>query len=150
MKVGNYCNHNIVVGEASDNLLYAVRLMHGQNAGYLVVIEKHDSFIKPVGVLTDRDIVNLSLIENIEPDTITLAEVIISGPVFAREDDDIDITATRMSEMGLHYIPVVNNMGQLTGIFTIDDLIKVFLDENHQLRLLAERAEESARKMQSM
>ena len=143
MKVGKYCNHNIVVGETSDNLLYAARLMHGQNTGYLVVIEKNGSFIKPVGILTCRDILNQCLIENIDPATISLADMIISEPVLAREDDDIEISVTRMSEMDLKCIPVVNNTGQLMGIFTIDDLIKVFLDENDQLKLLTDRVRET-------
>ena len=150
MKVGKYCNHNIVVGEVSDSLLNAARLMHGQNTVYLVVIEKIGNFIKPIGILTCRDILNQCIIENIDPATINLADIIISEPVLAREDDGVDITVTRMSEMDLRCIPVVNNLGQLIGIFTIDDLIKVFLDEKDQRKLLADRTKEAGQNPHSM
>jgi len=136
MKVVEFCTHQVVVGEASDSLLEVAKRMRLQNTEYLVVVEKDGNHVTPKGILTGRDIVNQTILEDIDPKYITLADIVITEPVIAREDDDVDITINRMSEMGIRYVPVVNNRGLLTGIFTIDDFINVFSRELNDLRSL--------------
>ena len=139
MKVGTYCKRQFVVGEAADSLFEAASRMRRENSEYLVVVEKQGNYVTTRGVLTSRDIVNQSILEDIDPKTMTLADIIISEPVIAREDDDVDNIITRMSQIGIHYLPVVNNEGLLTGIFTIDDLIHLLSDELKTLKSLAGR-----------
>ena len=134
MKVGDFCTHQVVVGESSDNLLDVAKRMRLQNTEYLVVIEKNNERVIPKGILTSRDIFNQTILENIDPKIMTLADIIVDEPVIAREDDDVDITISRISELGIRYLPVVNNAGLLTGIFTIDDYINVLSIELTDLR----------------
>ena len=134
MKVGEHCTNQVVVGETSDSLLDVARRMRLQNTEYLVVIEKSGNYVIPKGILTGRDIVNQIILEDMDPKTMTLADIIINDTIIAREDDDVDNTIARMSEMGVRYLPVVNNSGFLTGIFTIDDFIHVLSEEVNKLR----------------
>ena len=141
MKVGEFCNHQVVVGEATDSLLNAARRMRRLNTEYLIVIEKNGDYVTPKGILTGRDIINQSFLEDIDPNTMTLADMMLSEPVIAREDDEIDSTLSIMSKIGIRYIPVVNNMGLLTGIFTIDNYINALSEEVNRLRALVNRGE---------
>ena len=59
MKTGQLCNRNPTTVRKSDDLIRAAQLMREKHIGYLVVVEPDaaDQSLRPVGVLTDRDIV---------------------------------------------------------------------------------------------
>ena len=65
MKVGQYCHRGVVVIDVAADIAEAAKLMRTQHVGFLVVLDARDSLRKPVGVLTDRDIV--IQIERVEP-----------------------------------------------------------------------------------
>lgn len=143
MKVGEYCTHKFVFGETSDNLTDAARRMSLQNSDYLVVIEKNDDYTTAKGVLTNRDIINQTVLEDINPASMTLADIIIRDPVIAHEDDELENVIGRMLEMGLRYISVVDNRGALTGVITIDVLFNVLFKEVNRLRLIVHGTNET-------
>lgn len=139
MKVGEFCTHQVVIGEATEYLLDAARRMQRLNTEYLLVVDRNGDYVTPKGILTGRDIVNQTLLEDMDPNTMTLADIILSEPIIAREDDDIENIINRMSESGVRYIPVVNNTGLLSGIFTFDNFIDVLSTEVSRLRSLVIR-----------
>ena len=145
VKVADFCTHQVVVGETSDTLLDAAKRMSLHNSDYLVVIERNGDYLTAKGVLTDRDIIKQTILEDIEPGGMTLADIIIRDPVIAREDDEIENVIGRMTEIGLRYVPVVNNKGMLTGIITIDVLFNMLYEEVNKLRLLMPGANTSGR-----
>lgn len=110
--------------------------MHRENAGCLVIIERHGDYIKPIGILTDRDIVNQIIIEELDPTAITLSDINSGELVIARESDDINTTLERMSEKELRYVPVINNEGLLTGIFAIEEILKGLSEHTNLLSFL--------------
>ena len=59
MKVGDLCAKSVVTVDGSAGLSAAAEMMRDKHIGYLVVVEpdvRHNAF-RPVGVLTDRDLV---------------------------------------------------------------------------------------------
>ena len=143
MKAGEFCTHKFVFGESSDNLLDAARRMSLQNSDFLVVIEKNGDHLTAKGVLTNSDIINQTVLEDINPASMTLSDIIIRDPVITREDDELDRVIGRMKEMDLRHVPVVDHSGVLTGVITIDVLLNALYEEVNKLRLMLPGASEA-------
>ena len=124
MNAGNFCTREVVTAKDSFSVLEAARLMRRHHVGCLIVTAD-DNGSRPVGILTDRDIVIEVLAEEVPLDSVAVKDIMSYSPVIAREDDDI-LTALRlMEERGVRRIPVTNSRDELTGILSTDDIIKV-------------------------
>jgi signal-transduction protein with cAMP-binding, CBS, and nucleotidyltransferase domain len=73
MNIRQLCKPNPVTVRAIDDLNSAAEAMREKHVGYLVVVEPgpEDQTFKPVGVLTDRDIVVAVVARGIDPRTCT-------------------------------------------------------------------------------
>jgi CBS domain-containing protein len=108
-----------------DELATAARLMREKHIGYLVVVEPEagETFFKPVGVLTDRDIVVTVVARETDPRTLTVGDVMTRQPVVAREEDSSATALQEMRRIGVRRLPVVGPRGQLVGILSLDDVL---------------------------
>ena len=75
MTAGEYCNRDVVVVEKGESVRSAINLMRQHHVGDLVVIEKQEQQVKPIGIITDRDIVLKTTANNIEPGAIAVHDV---------------------------------------------------------------------------
>ncbi len=123
------CNRSIVTAEAQDIVLEAAKLMRQQHVGSLIIVSKNSGGVRPIGIVTDRDIVIEVLAEEVPLDSITLEDIMSRSPILAREDDDLWETISRMREKGIRRVPVVDSIGLLVGIFTVDDMIEIISEE---------------------
>ena len=57
MSVGEYCNRDVVVVARSESVREAINQMRRYHVGTVVVVEQQVTEPRPVGILTDRDIV---------------------------------------------------------------------------------------------
>jgi CBS domain-containing protein len=96
-----------------------VRHMQEDQVGSVVVVKDE----KPVGILTDRDLVLRVLAKGDDP-TAVRAEDVMSCPVhvIGPEADTAEAAAT-MREKQVRRLPVVDEAGTLVGIVTLDDLL---------------------------
>jgi CBS domain-containing protein len=125
MKVGSICRHNVVMIRPFDELTAAAQLMRESHIGYLVVVEPAvgESFFRPVGVLTDRDIVVAVVAREIDPRTLRVGDVMTREPVVAREEDSSATALQEMRRIGVRRLPVVGEHGRLVGVLSLDDVI---------------------------
>jgi CBS domain-containing protein len=126
MAVGEYCNREVVVAEKSTEIREAARLMRRQHVGDLVIVERRGEENIPIGMVTDRDLVVEVLAQDLDPDVITVADIMSLNPVTAPEEDDLWDTLNRMRSQGIRRLPVVNARGGLEGILTADDVLELF------------------------
>ena len=61
MTVGRICNRKVTVIKASDTLGEAAHSMVSNNVGSAVMVEKQGEILKPIGIVTDRDIARTQL-----------------------------------------------------------------------------------------
>jgi CBS domain-containing protein len=66
MSAGEYCNRDVIIIERSESIRIAVDLMRQHHVGDVVVVEKENGSAKPVGILTDRDIIIEILAEDFD------------------------------------------------------------------------------------
>jgi CBS domain-containing protein len=76
---------------------------------------------KLIGMITDRDIAVRGVAKGHGPDT-PVRDLMTSGLICAREDDDIDEVATKMSEAQVRRLPVIDESENLVGIVSLGDL----------------------------
>lgn len=97
----------------------AVKIMDEENIGILPIVENE----KPIGVITERDILRKIVAKNQNLD-IKVSEIMTKNPVTIENDATI-LDATRlMSENNFRHLLVVKN-GKLVGIVTAKDVIEV-------------------------
>lgn len=82
-----------------------------------------------IGMITDRDIAVRGVAEGRGPDT-PVSELMSDGIVCAREDDDVQAVAKRMSEEQVRRLPVLDAEEKLIGIVSLGDLARETRDES--------------------
>jgi len=129
MNVGELCSREVVFASRDMGLVEAAELMREHHVGSLVVVDERQSERVPVGMLTDRDIVVAAVAKKVDPSTLRVGDVMSSGALVVREQDDIADALRVMREKGVRRMPVVNRGGALVGILAIDDVLELIAEE---------------------
>ena len=96
-------------------------LMDKHDLGCIIVTSKDG---KPIGIITERDLVLRVLSKNAKPDTLKAKEVMTSPLITIEPDATITDTARRMSRLNIRRLGVVYK-GQLVGIISSKDVLGV-------------------------
>lgn len=145
MPVGELCIRQTVIAPRGTSIQEAARLMREYHVGDLVVTERMDGKRKPVGIVTDRDIVIEVLAQGLDPARLSVEDIMSPDLVTVREQEGLFETIRIMRAKGIRRIPVVDSEGALAGIVAVDDLIELLADELGQLSkvILRERRQEA-------
>ncbi len=129
MSTGEYCNREVVVVDRGESVREAVKLMRDQHVGSLVVTEQQGAQQKPVGILTDRDIVIEILAEDVDMDSVNIGDIMSDQLVKVSEDSSLLDAVSLMKQRGVRRLPVVNDQDGLVGILTVDDIIDLLSEQ---------------------
>src|SRR6516225_10815203 len=118
MNVSNICSRNAITVRRSDELVKAAQLMREKHIGFLVVVEPDvaDGLQRPVGVLTDRDIVITVVAREADPRTLRVGDIMTQQPVTVSASDSIERALREMRRIGVRRLPTVGQRGELVGI----------------------------------
>lgn len=133
MSVGQICNRDTVIVRKEESVIDAAKLMREFHVGSVVVVEDVEGGVKPVGILTDRDLVVEILAAELDPNAVAVGDIMSYELASAREEDGLWDTLLRMRAKGIRRLPVVNGQGLLIGILTSDDLLELLAGEIGQL-----------------
>ena len=98
------------------------QLMAANNCGEIPVIDTTD---RPIGVITDRDIVCRVVAEGKNPGAHTVESCMTSSVVTVRADASIDEVVAMMEDHQIRRVPVVDDSGCLAGIISQADIAAV-------------------------
>lgn len=129
MTAGEYCNRDVVVIEKSESVREVVKLMRSNHVGDVVVIEKRDQSVIPLGILTDRDIVVELVAEDVDLDAVNVGDVMSDQLVTVDNGTKLLDAIKLMRIKGVRRLPVVNAEGELQGILTVDDLLELIVEQ---------------------
>lgn len=73
------------------------------------------------GMLTDRDLVVRGLAEGLSPDS-AVANVMSEGIEYCFDDEQVDEVASRMADLEVRRLPVVNREKQLVGFVSLANI----------------------------
>jgi len=133
----------ITIGENAPANKVA-ELMQKHDLGCIIVTSKDT---KPLGIITERDLVERVLAKNVKPDEVKAKDVMTSPLMTIEPDATIAESARRMSRLNIRRLGVVYK-GQLIGLLSSKDVLAVMpeLLETIQENALIEgenRAEEA-------
>jgi CBS domain-containing protein len=129
MKLGNACIRTVHTTTCDRPLAEAAREMLKQNVGALAVVDLHDGLRRPVGIVTDRDIVCGQLSRAADLHCLTVGDVMTVEPLMLPENSGVAEAIECMSQIGVRRVLIVNDAGNLSGIVSIDDLLPIVADE---------------------
>lgn len=125
MKVGEVCQRGAVCIANTESATAAARLMREHHVGFLIVHRLGDDLRRPVGVLTDRDLVVEVMAQKVDPESLTVDDLMSRDPVCANETEDLSDVLQAMRLAGIRRVPVVDIRGSLTGVVAIDDAFDI-------------------------
>ncbi len=99
----------------------AAVLMDKDDLGCIIVTDKKE---KPLGILTERDLVVRVLAKNAHPDAVMAKDVMTSPLITIEPDLTISDAARRMSRLNIRRLGVVYK-GQLVGLISSKDILAV-------------------------
>jgi len=147
MTIGEICTRNTVFTTRETTVAAAARLMRQNHVGTLVVVEEMNGGKRvPVGIVTDRDAVVEVMATGLDPNAITVGDIMEPDLVTARENEGVLETMQIMRYKGVRRLPIVDKAGELIGIVSIDDLLEVLAEEFSELAKVVarEQARETA------
>ncbi len=126
MNVVEHCQRNVVTIRPYEDLLAAARLMREKHVGYIVVVEPaiEDGTYRPVGVLTDRDLVVSVIAREANPNSLRVEDVMTRKPVVVNAEEPLSSASREMRRLGVRRLPVVGDHGELVGVIALDDVVE--------------------------
>jgi len=129
MTVGKFCTREVVVASKDSTIIEVAQLMRQHHVGDVIIVDSSGDQTKPIGIITDRDIVIELIACEVPFDAVSVGDVMNFELITAREQDSIWETLHRFRTKGVRRIPVVNDKGGLEGILTVDDLLELLAEE---------------------
>ena len=117
----------------------AAELMRHHHVGDLVVVETEGERTEPLGIVTDRDIVIEVMAQQIDPDSLTVRDIMSSGPVSVPETTTLLDTLDKMKQHGIRRVLVVADDGSLQGLLSADDAIELIGEQLNDLTRMVNR-----------
>lgn len=137
LPIAAFCQREVVTCLPDDALVDAVEVMRKRNISSIVVTADG----APVGIVTDRDLRNKVVSRGVDPNTLSVSEIMSSPLIVIKEDELLFEALYRMSRHGIHRLGVVDASGRLIGILTDSDILRLQTRSPHKMVRDIEEAE---------
>ena len=130
---------NIIAGQSvvsaskETTVRAACTLMAQKRIGALLVVENN----RIAGIFTERDALNKVLAGSLDPESTTLAQVMVRDPQTIRADKPLGYALQFMVDGGFRHVPVIDANGAPLGMVSARDALgadMVQLERNQQFR----------------
>jgi CBS domain-containing protein len=128
MSIGVLCNREVIVTGPDTSAEEAAQLMRTHHVGDVVVVEQRGGERRPIGLITDRDLVVEVMAQRVDPTAVTVKELMTRDLETVLDGTDFWDALSHMRACGVRRIPVVNSRGGLEGIFTLDDALELIAE----------------------
>lgn len=124
MEIGPLMSRAVLTVEEGDSLRDAAVWMMERGVGSAVVMSDG----KPAGILTDRDALRV-IARGVEPDLVTAGECAMRSLKTVTASVDVLEAARLMREKGFRHLVVLDEQGDLDGVFSMRDLVVGLMQE---------------------
>ena len=128
MNIGNILaskGGKVITIRPEQSLKEAIALLTQHNIGALVVV---DAAGKPVGILSERDLVHVAARDGEAIFKHKIADVMTKNVITATPNDDVHAVLKTMTDRHFRHMPIID-AGQLAGLISIGDVVKAQLDD---------------------
>ena len=138
MEIGSLITRAVLTVEKQDSLLDAAVWMMERGVGSAVVLTDG----KPTGVITDRDALR-AIAQGLNAEDVSVGQFVNRKMTQAAADTDLLEAARLMREKGFRHLVVVDDAGDLVGVFSMRDLVVGLLQERTERFQAEDRASSS-------
>ncbi|MCS7115306.1 MAG: CBS domain-containing protein [Nitrososphaerota archaeon] len=117
--VRDVMSKNVKVVRPDSSVKEVVATMNKFNIGSIVVVQSE----RPVGIITERDILRRVLEPGLALETLTARQVMSSPVITIDENASIDEASRLMVKKGVKKLLVTRNNDELVGILTFTDIV---------------------------
>ena len=117
MRISEVMTRNVKTVRPGQTAREAASFMLSEDAGSMPVSEGD----RLIGMITDRDIAVRGVAMGYGPET-PVREMMTDEVICAREEDDVEEVATKMSQAQVRRLPVIDANEKLCGIVSLGDL----------------------------
>lgn len=128
MKCREIMTEHIIACHPESTVKEAVQLMNELNCGVMPVVDQ-DNVLQ--GIVTDRDVVFYTVLNDKEPELTFLNEFMTKNVITCHADDDLDTAIHKMSKYQVRRIPIVDENYKLLGLLSLGD-VAVKAREEHE------------------
>jgi len=125
MSLERFCREPVVTIQPKQSVRDAALMMRDRHVGAVLVVDGD----RPVGIVTDRDIVMRAIIEGRDPNTTTVRDVMSDSLTVVGSNQKIDDAVIAIRTAGVRRMPIVDAAGKAIGIVTLDDLVVLMAGE---------------------
>jgi CBS domain-containing protein len=126
MSAGRICIRSVDLADPAESVAEAARRMRERGVGTLLVL---DDQRRPLGILTDRDVVLRCVAEGRDPGATPVSAVMTSPVACVRESTPIEDALRRMASVRTRRLAVTDDDGRLAGILSLDDAVELLTEE---------------------
>lgn len=119
-----------------ENIHSVAKRMVEYGVGSAVIMDGN----KPVGIVTEKDLIAKVVAKNKSPSSVKVKEVMSSPLITIKPTTSIREAASIMTKRGIRRLPVVNDNGELVGIITDNDILGISLDLGEFSSLITEHS----------
>jgi len=127
-KLKEFATTPVAVVEPETSARVVAQLMRQHHIGALVVVDTLDKN-KPVGIVTDRDLVLELMSEGLDPAVFTAGDIMSIDLVTAHPEMDAMDAVQLMKKYRLRRLVITDASGHLAGIVTIEDVLGLLTRE---------------------
>ncbi|MEM2936922.1 MAG: CBS domain-containing protein [Candidatus Bathyarchaeia archaeon] len=121
MLVKDVMSSPVITVEEEATANHVAELMDKHGLGCIIVTGKDG---KPIGIITERDLVVRVLAKNIKPDSLKAKDVMTTPLITIEPDATINEAARRMNRLNIRRLGVMYK-GQLVGLLSSKDILNV-------------------------
>ncbi|MBS7616543.1 CBS domain-containing protein [Candidatus Bathyarchaeota archaeon] len=121
MLVRDVMSSPVITVDEDTTANHVAELMDKHELGCIIVTNKEG---KPIGIITERDLITRVLAKNLKPDALKANEVMTSPLITVEPSETISEAARKMSRLKIRRLGVIYK-GQLIGILSSKDILGV-------------------------
>jgi signal-transduction protein with cAMP-binding, CBS, and nucleotidyltransferase domain len=139
MQVSEICTRLTVTCRRDTSALELARMMRDRHVGDVIVVEDSDGGARPIGVVTDRDLVVQVMARGVDPELLRADDLIVGELETALASEFVYDAIWHMRSKGVRRLPVVDSRSHLFGILSADDVTRFLAEELSELARIVPR-----------
>ena len=119
LKIENIMIKDVISAEETVPVKKAVEIMSLNEIGCLIVMKKE----KPVGIVTERDILKRVLFESKDPEKTKISEIMSKPLIVGKPQMELEQAVNLMVEQKIKKLPITQG-GKLVGLITLTNILQ--------------------------
>ena len=121
--ISSIMTRDVITANVDDTVQDAAKIMKEHGIANVIVVSNG----KPVGILTQRDVLLRVIAEGKDPKSVKVKDVMTKPLVTSKEDITILDAIRMMYDKKIRRLPIVDKDGKLIGIVTYRDVLGILL-----------------------